>query len=81
MTSPWHEWKKKSLERQATGVVSPVDFFNPDTEYAPNELAEERWETCKACPYLTITVQCSKCMCLMPAKVKLKNATCPEGKW
>jgi hypothetical protein len=81
MTTPWHEWKKKNSARQATGEVSPLDFLNPDTDYSSNELAENRWKTCKECPHLMVTAQCAKCMCLMPAKVRLKNATCPEGKW
>jgi len=43
MTNPWQEWKKKNAERQATGVVRPWDVFNPDTEYADDPTALDRW--------------------------------------
>lgn len=81
MTTPWQEWKKKNAERQATGVVRPWDFANPDTEYVTKEKEEERYALCEACPYLLSTKQCSKCGCVMPAKVKLLHAVCPIDKW
>jgi hypothetical protein len=47
-----------------------------------DELAKKRMEICKACPhFISLTTQCKKCGCIMAAKTKLKNATCPIGKW
>lgn len=82
MTTPWQEWKKKNAERQQTGVVRPWDFFNPDTEYADQPLALERWNICAECPKLQkATGTCSECGCFMKLKVKLQEATCPLDKW
>ena len=51
-------------------------------QHAPQEVAEARMTICNECPLLiNLTKQCSKCMCIMPAKVKVAMATCPEGKW
>lgn len=79
--TPWQEWKKKNAERQASGQVSPIDFLNPDTEYAEEEVASKRLDICKECPEIMLTQQCSQCGCFMPAKVKLLHATCPKGFW
>ena len=82
MTSPWQEWKKRSAERQATGNVRPTDFFNPDTEYAGEELAASRYSMCTDCEYfIKTTKQCAKCGCFMHLKTKLLHAECPIGKW
>ena len=82
MTNPWQEWKKKNSERQATGVVRPWDILNPDTEYADNPTARQRWDICEDCPELIkATTQCKNCGCFMRLKVKLEEATCPLGKW
>lgn len=42
--------------------------------------AKERMEICKACPNLKLNF-CKECGCFMPAKTKLKWASCPIGKW
>lgn len=82
MTSPWQEWKKKNAERQAAGVVRPWDVFNPETEYADEPTALDRWNICKDCPELIkVTGNCKKCGCFMKLKVKLEEATCPLNKW
>lgn len=81
MTTPWQEWKKKNAERQASGRVSPVDFFNPETEYASSDKANERMSICENCPELSITNQCKQCGCFMHLKTKLAHATCPLNKW
>lgn len=79
--SPWQEWKLKNAEKQAQGIVSPVDFLNPDTEYAEGSLEQQRFDVCKQCPELMLTKQCKQCGCFMPAKVRLLNAVCPKGLW
>lgn len=81
MTSPWQEWKKANAERQRSGRVSPIDFLNPATEYVDDDVANHRLTICSECPNLLFTKQCKKCGCFMPAKVKLKNAHCPEALW
>ena len=45
------------------------------------ELAQQRYETCKACDKLTAIKTCSECGCFMPAKVKFAASTCPLNKW
>jgi hypothetical protein len=74
--SPWQQWKKN------VGETRPWDIANPNTEWADEEKAEERFSICKACPELIkLTTQCKKCGCFMKVKTKLDLATCPIGKW
>jgi hypothetical protein len=74
--TPWQRYK------QNLGDTRPWDLLNPSTEWAPAEVAEERYSICKACPELIkLTTQCKKCGCFMKAKTKLQGATCPLGKW
>ena len=40
-----------------------------------------RWDLCKGCEFLTENNSCSKCGCFMTIKHKLKQASCPIGKW
>ena len=63
-------------------TVKPWDLLNSDRPRATDEVAQDRYEMCKACPELTpITHQCKKCFCFMNLKVKLAEAECPIGKW
>ncbi len=44
--------------------------------------AQTRYDVCKPCEnFIALTSQCKLCGCLMKMKVKLKTATCPDGKW
>jgi hypothetical protein len=62
--------------------VRPWDFLNPNTEYATKEEADKRYSICDFCPeFISLTKTCKKCGCFMAAKTRLKNATCPLGKW
>jgi hypothetical protein len=64
------------------GEARPWDIANPNTEWADEEKAEDRFSICKACPELIkLTTQCKKCGCFMKVKTKLDLATCPKGKW
>ena len=64
------------------GETRPWDLVNPNTAWADEEKAEERYSICKSCPELIkLTKQCKKCGCFMAAKTKLEAATCPLGKW
>ena len=65
-----------------TKSAKPWDFLNPNTEYADDLLADQRYDICKECPMLiNISKQCKKCGCFMKVKTKLLHATCPIGKW
>ena len=78
MASKWQQIKKVISEEG----VKPWDFLNPSTEYASEEEAAKRYETCLGCPLLNKTTKtCQECGCFMAAKTKLKLATCPIGKW
>jgi|694.fasta_scaffold128036_3 hypothetical protein len=81
MGTAWEEWKKKNAAKQKQGIVSPIDFINPATEYASDEEKDRRYSICQDCPHLTVAKTCTKCGCFMVAKTKLLNATCPENKW
>ena len=46
------------------------------------DLARLRLDICRRCPmYDHRLLRCKKCGCFMPAKVQIKNAKCPLGKW
>lgn len=60
----------------------PWDLFNKNLGRVETEVAEERFNICKACPQLIqATNQCKECGCLMHMKTKLPNAECPLNKW
>jgi hypothetical protein len=62
--------------------VKPWDMFNKNMERALPQIAEVRLKTCQGCDrYIKLTHQCKECGCIMNAKVKLKDATCPLSKW
>jgi len=47
-----------------------------------DEEVGKRIEHCKNCEHLVAKINiCKKCGCFMPAKVRLKWASCPIGKW
>jgi hypothetical protein len=81
METPWQQWKRTNAERQQSGKVSPLDFVNPETEYAAIEVINERYAICKECPHFMKSKQCSQCGCFMPLKTKLLHAECPIRKW
>jgi hypothetical protein len=62
--------------------VKPWDMFNKNMERALPQIAEMRLKICGECPrYVKLTHQCRECGCIMNAKVKLKDATCPISMW
>jgi len=74
--SAWQEWKEN------LGDTRPWDIVNPQAEKVYKEVAEKRLDICLSCSELVnVTKQCKKCGCIMPLKVKLKDAKCPIGKW
>jgi Family of unknown function (DUF6171) len=74
--TPWQKYKEN------LGETRPWDVVNPNTEWADEEKAKERYSICRSCPELVkLTKQCKKCGCLMHLKTKLQGAVCPLGKW
>jgi len=60
----------------------PWDLFNKNIEKVLPQIRQERMSICKDCPeFISLTGQCKECGCLMSAKTKLPNASCPLGKW
>jgi hypothetical protein len=73
--SAWEKYK------ESLGESRPWHLLDKDN-YVEEGLGKERLDICKACPELIkLTTQCKKCGCFMSAKTKLKQATCPLGKW
>jgi hypothetical protein len=70
----WEEYKAKNN-------VTPIDLFIKNN-YIEKIESDKRMQTCLGCEHLIkLTHQCKKCGCLMNLKTKLKDATCPIGKW
>jgi hypothetical protein len=60
----------------------PWDLFNTEIGRVSPEIREERLSICKECPeFIKLSTQCKQCGCVMSAKTKLPNASCPIGKW
>lgn len=73
--TPWQKYKKN------LGDTRFWDVLKSDNK-TTDEMAEKRYDICKACPELIgLTSQCKKCGCIMSLKTKLEMATCPIGKW
>ena len=66
-------------------------FIKGKQVIVPQEIAEQRWEICKGCPYLKYDEtnpdtnkkdgRCTECGCFMNVKVHYAIAECPIGKW
>lgn len=53
-----------------------------DRYLASDETIKERTALCEKCPsFVSLTKMCSTCLCVIPMKVRMKPASCPEGKW
>ena len=58
------------------------DLFNKNLGRVSEDIAAERFDICLTCPKLIkLTNQCTECGCIMSAKTKLPNASCPLGHW
>ena len=49
--------------------------------FADSETQKNRYEICQGCPSFTLLKTCKECGCVMPLKIKLKEAFCPLDKW
>jgi hypothetical protein len=62
--------------------AKPWDLLKKDNHIEDDFIINSRMSTCLDCDrYIHITSQCKECGCIMPLKTKLKNASCPLGKW
>jgi hypothetical protein len=74
--SRWSEYKEK------LGETRPWDVLNPNSPRSQQDLASGRYDICLSCDrFINLTKQCRECGCIMTAKTKLANASCPLGKW
>ena len=74
--SAWSEYKKK------LGSTRPWDVVDPNVKKSTEDESTTRLNICLSCDRLMrVTNQCKECGCFMNLKVKLKDATCPLGKW
>ena len=49
---------------------------------ATKEEAKARYDVCNGCQYFTHSMKtCQLCGCFMPAKTKLRQASCPNNMW
>ena len=73
--SAWEKYK------ESLGESRPWHLLDKEN-YVEEIVSNERLDICKSCPELIkLTTQCKKCGCFMAAKTKLKQASCPLGKW
>ena len=74
--SDWSEYKNKIDESR------PRHMLDSSIQKASSEEASRRYNICLSCDKLIkLTKQCKECGCIMAAKTKLQNATCPLNKW
>lgn len=60
----------------------PWDFLNPNTEYAPKDVQEDRYRICESCTLFNpVLKKCTACGCFMQLKTRLAHAYCPKDKW
>lgn len=59
-----------------------IDLFNGELRLTSKEIADQRMAICDQCEAKDHKLNvCTVCGCLLPAKVKLKKASCPMEKW
>ena len=64
--------------------VRPWDLFNAKIEKLKysDDVVKGRMEICRKCPHFFAPAQqCKICHCIMPAKTKIADASCPQGLW
>jgi hypothetical protein len=65
----------KSLFTIAKNAAKGID------QSVPKEVEKTRIDLCNGCDKLTVTRQCSECLCFVDAKTKFKQEECPLKKW
>lgn len=75
---------KPSLKRMAKGLMRTGGQAIRHGK-VPGEIREERYDTCKACPFFdAASKRCTDCGCFMEAKTWVggdPNMLCPQKKW
>jgi hypothetical protein len=71
----------KRITRAARQVGHIVKGFGYLAGGINNELSAERMKICKACPELRNGLSCNICGCVVEAKTRLNDESCPIGKW
>jgi hypothetical protein len=72
----------KRKNKKEVKEVRPWDLLKGRSEFTKKEVVDERLSICKQCPeFFSATKQCKLCLCIMPAKAILANASCPLHKW
>lgn len=64
--------KLKSIKDGWTNMIDRPRFFEPE--------AEKRASECAKCPYNKANI-CTKCACVINAKIWSFDEECPKGKW
>lgn len=77
------EWNAMPEEMQELArEVRPWDLILPGTPRAHRQVADARYDECKACDdFQRLTRTCGICHCVMKVKVHLADAYCPKGVW
>lgn len=58
------------------------DFFTGKLKFVSKEVAQQRFDVCLQCDARDEALNiCTICSCYLPAKTKLKDATCPMELW
>lgn len=58
------------------------DLVTGKLEFVEAKVADERMDICNQCEVQnTMTKMCTACGCFLPAKVRLKESTCPMELW
>jgi hypothetical protein len=61
--------------------VSILDAINPMSIRVGRRDRDNRMSICRDCVHFTSLQRCNLCGCVMPLKVSLAEAFCPDGKW
>ena len=69
--------KKDALKGKDGGIKGS---FGGNLSFADRDTVEDRLSICRNCDELKIGI-CTRCGCLIAAKVRLQIAVCPARKW
>jgi hypothetical protein len=80
------EIKNELLQRLKSLSETVTDSFNDLSKgkgvFVSENVSSARMSICHSCDdFNTKTTQCRKCGCFMSAKTRLKQGSCPIGKW
>jgi|TARA_B100000035_G_C21024566_1_gene565601 hypothetical protein len=77
-----NELLRKMKDMSNTIADSYSDFSHGKPVFCDASIVQARMAYCNACEhYNNQTTQCGKCGCFMSAKARLKQGSCPIGKW